>query len=378
MKIYYHDYGFSQRENIFLTYTNIKYRFYFTRYPDLVNYVYLSKEDKQKFLGNPTYRKRLPHLIREGAIQEINIKENPHNYNQYLKGYIPTEMPYELVKGEAVYAERYMNDYYQSLTYQAQHVLETLKNSYVTVNDSQLINALLSSQERHHNEDRNYLIKNFKIYKTSIEDFNKNIFLNITEDGFGNRVHSFVTTIPKEIRSNYLTINGEKTVELDLHQSQMVILGNIIENYYGRNSFSDIVRNEDVYVYFGKINNNTDRDKAKELMFKAVFDRNSSKESQMFKKAFPDAYGFVEQIKKTEMGNNPSWKKYSNMAFMLQREESGIFRLVWDEMIKNSIPFLTVHDSVIVPQKHLDQTRSIMKQILGNEIGSHINITVSK
>ena len=377
MKFHYHDYGFNQKENLFLTYTAVRYRFYSTRYPDADNYVYLSKADKQRLLGNPTYRKRLPYLMDAGAILEIDIKENPHNHNQTLKGYIPTEMPYELVQGEAAYIERYMKGSYSSLSFEAKCILETLNHSLVTVTDAQLIEALRQSQIRHHNEDKDYIVRYFNLYKRSIEDFNNNVFLNITEDAFGNRVHSFITTIPKEIRSSYLTINGEPTVELDLHQSQMVILGKIIEKYYGRNSFSEMVKNEDIYIHFGQINN-IGRDEAKKLMFRPVFNRNSSKESQMLKNAFPDAYGFIEQFKKMSLNWNPSRKRYSNMAFMLQREESGIFHRVWNNLHNEGISFLPVHDSVIVPQRDLDQTRHIMTSRLNEEIGSHIKITQSK
>lgn len=196
----------------------------------------------------------------------------------------------------------------------------------------------------------------------------------IVEDPFGNRVHTFVSGLHQEIRKNYLLINDNITVECDLHQSQMVIFGSLLEKLYGSNSFSKIVKHEDVYILFGIRNGILDRGFAKKLMFRALFDRTGSKADLMFKEAFPDAYPFVENIKKIFLPQNPSWKRYSNLSFMLQREESGIFSNLWKELMKKRIPFLTAHDSIIVEYQYEEVAKIIMQKSLSDQIGGYVQV----
>jgi hypothetical protein len=217
MKTLLSDYGFGFREDLFLTIANTKYDFYNTIYPNRLNYVYFSKEDKQKLLGNPTFRKRLSIMIDSGAIKEINIKKNPKNSNQFLKGYIPLVSP---VTSEIIDAPSYVEQYYQKkytgLSPVAQYIFQTMENTCININDSELIEALRASQERHNNNNPEYLVKNFDNYKKLIKHFNNNVFLPITEDAFGKRVHSFITILPKEIRTRFVRIDKMPVVEIDL------------------------------------------------------------------------------------------------------------------------------------------------------------------
>jgi hypothetical protein len=127
MKIYLTDYGFGELENICLSIVSMEYDFYSTIYPDRFNYVYCSKADKQKLLGNPTYRKRLPRLIDSGAIKEINIKENPKNHHQFLKGYIPlvSSTASEIIDAPT-YVEQFLQKSYTGLSPEAQYIYKTM------------------------------------------------------------------------------------------------------------------------------------------------------------------------------------------------------------------------------------------------------------
>ena len=109
-------------------------------------------------------------------------------------------------------------------------------------------------------------------------------------------------------------------------------------------------------------------------MFRALFDRIGSRADLMFKEAFPDVYPFVENIKGICLPQNPSWKWYSNLSFMLQREESGIFSNLWNELRLNGIQFLTAHDSIIVECQFEEIAKRIMQRSLKEQIGSHIEV----
>ena len=128
------------------------------------------------------------------------------------------------------------------------------------------------------------------------------------------------------------------------------------------------------YIDFGKRNDITNRGDAKKFMFRALFDRKGSAAELMFREAYPDVYPFIENIKSIYLTQNPSWKWHSNLAYILQREESGIFRNLWRTLQKENIKFLTAHDSIIVEKANIEIAKAIMKKSMQTQIGKHILI----
>lgn len=371
----YYDFGLSPRSNAFMTKVVQKYRFYNSIYS--YPYAYMSQQEKKILLGDPTFKKRLPKLSSDGFITEIILGRNPNNRKQFIVGYIPANIPYQRKNEYLPFMDRYYLLIKRHLSPEAIYIYDTMMNSSINITDYQLAEALFHSCQRHgYTNVVKYISENTIILNERIRDFNSNSSMYIVEDPFGNRVHTFISNLPREIRKEYVFIDENPTVELDLRQSQMVILGKIIYELYGENSFSRKVMITDIYEYFGKMNGLTNRDESKILMFRALFDKKGSKADLMFKEAFPDTYPFIENIKSINLSENPSGKWYSNLAFMLQREESGIFRQVWNELKKEEIKFLTVHDSVIVKHKDKHKASKIMKQSLQRNIGSHIIIRV--
>lgn len=373
----YYDFGLKDlKENVFLTKVHQKYNIYKSRHHNA--FAYMSQDEKKNLLGDPTFRKRLHHLKEIDAIREIHIGKNPNNSNQFLYGYIPKEMQFKRKYAYLPFLTRYYKNKVRWLTPEAINIYETMLHSTIDITDEQLLIALLDSAERHNIDDTyNYVYQYLFNLRERITDFNSNSSVPIVEDPFGHRVHTFPSQIIQEIRKNYIYISGNDTCELDLHQSQMVILGKVACEMYGDNSFSTTVTHDDVYVLFGIMNGIEERGEQKKLMFRALFDRKDSNADLMFKNAFPDLYPFISNLKSIYMPENPSPKCYSNLAFILQREETGIFRKLWRTLIENKIKFLTAHDSIIIETTNKDKAYTIMNNSMKESIGNHINISIN-
>ena len=176
-------------------------------------------------------------------------------------------------------------------------------------------------------------------------------------------------------RSEGVRILGEKTVEIDLAQSQPEILGKLLVRQLGNNTFSSTVMHEDIYNYLEHHLNLKSRDKAKDVFYKMIFGKPYTYyESELFK-LFPDIAEWVLKQKTTKNPNNPSKKVYSNVAYMLQRQESEIFRELWGKLNKQRIKFVPVHDSVIVREKDYLKTLRIFTNTMSKLL--HYNISVN-
>ena len=78
-----------------------------------------------------------------------------------------------------------------------------------------------------------------------------NLFFTFDPHG---RFHSSFTNLKKEIRNQYLTIDGQKLSCLDIKTSQPFFLVQIMKENYAFtnpeiNKFIDIVENHDLYIY---------------------------------------------------------------------------------------------------------------------------------
>ena len=74
----------------------------------------------------------------------------------------------------------------------------------------------------------------------------------------------------------------------------------------------------------------------------------------------------MKSIKMRYDPTNPSKKRYSNLARLLQLSESEMFRKVWMALRKERIRFVSVHDSVIVESRNHSRAYQIMERVLSN------------
>tara|TARA_R110000803_G_scaffold35405_8_gene76623 strand:- start:11435 stop:12580 length:1146 start_codon:yes stop_codon:yes gene_type:complete len=356
------------KQNFFLTKVLQKYRNFRQRDSEEEPYAYISMTECRLLLGSVLHPVRIDELIRLGFIEKVCIGQT--KYGRDIFGYIPKVTEYKRQK----MAHKVITNYYQrkhsSLSKIAKKVFKFMSHSTIDVTreefelmgDEMYKSYLLRADKAIDKVDYNkYLINLWE----SIEDYNTMNMTErveyVTEDDFGNRLHSIFSSLPKALRRRVL-VWGEENVELDLCQSQPVILAQVLEEEMGDNSFTRLIRSgEDVYRYISPDN----RDKGKKALYFTLFGKRTPKS---IIKLFPDIEKTIKNLKWKRVEGNPSEKKYSNLAYKLQQKESMLFRQVWTNLIKENISFIPVHDSVMVQDKYMNKALRIMNRTLLNKL----------
>lgn len=356
------------QQNFFLTKVTQKYRNFKQRDAEDKPFAYISLLDCKRMLGSRLYSTRIDELIRLGFVDKVAVGGN--KYGSTLYGYIPKVTTYKRHK----MAHRVISNYYQrkhsSLSKLAKKVYRVMSHSTIdiTKEEFELLGGdmyasylLRDGKSISRSEYNKYL---FNLWEC-VEDYNtmnpteKVEYVN--EDEFGNRLHSIFSSLPKTLRRR-IKVWGEDNVELDLCQSQPVILAQLLEDEMGDNSFTRLIRSgEDVYRYISPDN----RDRGKKALYFTLFGKRTPKQ---IIKMFPDIETTIKNLKWKRVIGNPSEKKYSNLAYRLQQKESLLFRQVWANLIKENISFIPVHDSIIVQSKYMDKALRIMNKTLLNKL----------
>ncbi|MEI7491320.1 MAG: hypothetical protein WCK92_07975 [Bacteroidota bacterium] len=206
------------------------------------------------------------------------------------------------------------------------------------------------------NNRRKYL-KNL-IMITKLRD--GDIFWDFDKHG---RFHSNLTSLMKDIRENYLLIDGEPIRSLDIKTSQPFFLVQIMKREWLVNSdpeiqqFIKLVETGDLYNHFIQRYPDmfTDRKSVKPMVFKCLFDEEKYNHvyKELFRSEFPVVYEFIENYH----GNygEPLWKT-------LQRMESQlIFGTIYPIIISEikGIKMFSVHDSIHYPEKYHGRVKKI-------------------
>lgn len=78
---------------------------------------------------------------------------------------------------------------------------------------------------------------------------------------------------------------------------------------------------------------------------------------------------WVNQYKSEPEKSNPHTveKEHSNLAWVLQNTEVEVMRKVWVKLLENKIPFLSVHDEIIIKQRDKEQAEQIFRNVLNVE-----------
>jgi hypothetical protein len=205
----------------------------------------------------------------------------------------------------------------------------------------------------------------------SVECINdKHIFYHF--DSYG-RLHTNFTILKSFLRKNCLTIDGCETTEIDIKNSQPLFLSKLINDSRSKwvnseelNLFKYLTMNGKYYQYL-MTELNINRPDAKELTYKVLFGRNgkNSKSDKMFSRLFPTIHSFIK-LYKIEMGD------YRVLAYDLQKAESN---LIFNKIIRQvitlypQIKLVTVHDSIIVPNKWKEEVSAIFYSKLYEEFG---------
>ena len=206
-------------------------------------------------------------------------------------------------------------------------------------------------------DNRRKYLKNL-IMITKLRD--GDIFWDFDKHG---RFHSNLTSLMKDIRENYLLIDGEPIHSLDIKTSQPFFLVQILKREWlvngdpGIQQFIKLVETGDLYNHFIQRypDKFTDRKSVKPMVFKCLFDEEKYNHvyKELFRSEFPVVYEFIENYH----GNygEPLWKT-------LQRMESQlIFGTIYPRIINEikGIKMFTVHDSIHYPEKYHGRVKKI-------------------
>ncbi|HXH99218.1 MAG TPA: hypothetical protein VNI52_03040 [Sphingobacteriaceae bacterium] len=197
---------------------------------------------------------------------------------------------------------------------------------------------------------------------------NARIDLFVTVDKFGKRFHSPVTSFHRTHRPNLL-LYGQPTASLDIAQSQPTVLAKILHKALGENEFSTwIDQGRDIYEMLqGKAGLDC-RDAAKKKFFEIAFAPASNQLADIFGDA--PWIRWINEFKQTDIPQNPhgKHKRHSNLAWLLQNTESAMMRSVWHAMANAGIPFLSVHDEVIIQASKIDRAEAVFNQVLAKHL----------
>lgn len=191
----------------------------------------------------------------------------------------------------------------------------------------------------------------------------KNKFIFYKFDSFG-RLHTNFTILKSYIRKNYLTIDDEKLCELDINNSQPLLLNKILLNnldvidgdeylLYNRLTYSG-----EFYQYLiDNCDNITNKKYAKLLICKVFFGRNNitQYENYSFKRLFPTIFKFIVDYKHY-------YNNYKILSYNLQRMESN---LIFNKIVRRimnlnkDIEVFTIHDSITFKNRYKEEVSKI-------------------
>lgn len=204
----------------------------------------------------------------------------------------------------------------------------------------------------------------------------RNEFLDLFfgADNFSGRVHTPVSNLHKELRPE-LILMGEPVTSLDVSQMQPALLGNILLQNTGKNAFSDAINEgRDIYVMLQSMAGLNSREEAKKLFFRMLFGKPNNDLAALFSDGkFMD---WINRYKSIPETRNPksakeNYKIYNNLSWLLQTYEVFIMSQVWQLLAQNGIPFLSVHDEIIIRQSDTEKAYHITNMILSKHFTNY-------
>jgi len=227
--------------------------------------------------------------------------------------------------------------------------------------------SLLQQIEINYDEALNYVnelsIEEYNNSKIAIDKFNNKEFF-LYSDEFGNRVHTNITNL-KSILRKYLSYKGEKLVNVDIVNSQPLLLipslfpsirctFDIYFDDIGMDllKYKQLVESGKLYDYMMERSGETDRAAFKEKFFReTLFGRKTSK---LFCSLFPTIAAELMKIKS---------KDYRNLARIMQRTESKLMITKICGRLMQDYPdvfIATIHDSILTTQDNVSNIQNVI------------------
>lgn len=188
-------------------------------------------------------------------------------------------------------------------------------------------------------------------------------------DSYG-RFHTNFTILKSFLRKNFLSIDGESTVEIDIKNSQPLFFNKILQKSHLNYDidelkfYGELTLNGNFYNHLQTNLEIKDKSKVKNLVYKIFFGRNYQNDlEKKFKSLFPSIYDFIKQHKKLS-------KDYKSISYELQRLESNfIYNKVIKYIYENhpTIKIITCHDSLICKKSDHKIVNDIFQKFLEEE-----------
>lgn len=201
----------------------------------------------------------------------------------------------------------------------------------------------------------------------------KNQYLNhfFNVDKFVGRIHSPVSNLHRTIRP-YLLIDGQSTAHIDINTAQPLFLARTLNEVIGKNEFTSwVYSDKDVYLELLAKSDLPDRDTAKKKFLKTLFHHDLTEITNLYGNSpWAEWITWYKSVPEPRNKKTKDWNTnpyYNNLAWLLQKIEVQTMRKVWKELAAVNIPFLTVHDSVIIKQTDHAQALEIFHSVMKSE-----------
>ena len=208
------------------------------------------------------------------------------------------------------------------------------------------------------------------------------------------------TTLSRELRP-HLMIDGQPLIEVDIAASQVFMMGCLVERGLGAGNkggnrgeregksnhsrfvpseleklFSDATSGE-FYEQFLEVGNGISRDEAKVKVFQVLMGSvhlmTSSPVGRRLRKLYPSVFAEIVRMKTdNELADKGDPKPFRHVARLLQKAESEIVIDGVAETLRlrhPEIPFLSIHDSLMVPARFVPLVRRLLEENFQRKYG---------
>ncbi|MCH7396548.1 hypothetical protein MM236_01050 [Belliella sp. DSM 107340] len=233
---------------------------------------------------------------------------------------------------------------------------------------SRLFRCMSNLQHNHINQD-----SLTDIEKLFLDELINNPFQKVGNKG--KRIYNNFCNLPTSLRSK-LRLNNENLVFVDIVNSQMIFISEVIKKYIVNyniqptkrtNEFFRLVGNGKLYETFMKWKKSDDRTKIKKSVFKCFFSKSSkSLISKKFEKNFNQVFLIVKELKKDD---------YKALAHSMQQEEANLIFTALNK-IDYQIDVLSIHDSLYSNESNLDLIKDALISTF-NDFGITATININ-
>lgn len=172
------------------------------------------------------------------------------------------------------------------------------------------------------------------------------------------RVYSSITNLDRDSRDS-IRLYGKELIKLDIKTAQPYFLA-VLSNDESLLEFC-VNPDKDLYSYIGNLLGIHDRETAKNTFLPALFDS----ERQIYRQAvwnalkthFRGAYDYAREVKRED---------YSALSRLLEQKEVELMTRVWRLLAVEKIPYLTIHDCLMILPEDEKRVRDIFSFCSGD------------